>query len=138
MLAGGDGEARHSKIALAGWAFAVLQTVFFVSLLAFGMRKNGESGPALIPIVVCGAIFVVIFSMLFVSYRGYMNEGGSDLFLSLPKATAWMIYGVWLFPVSFVLIYRRYFNSWFLRDEDMERFRALVAEGRAAEQDHAS
>jgi len=137
MLAGGDGDARHSKILWLGCVFAVLQTIFFVSLLVFGMRKSGDPGPALIPMIVCGAIFAGIFTMLFVSYRGYMNETDSNLFLALPKPTAWMIYGVWFFPVSFVFIYRRYFNTWFLTDDDMDRYKAIVAERQTAGNDGA-
>lgn len=137
MLAGGPGAERHSNILWAGWAFAVLQAVFFVALLAFGMRKKGESGPALIPIVVGGAIFVGIFTMLFFAYRTYMNNADPGLVLALPKPTAWMIYGVWFFPVVFVFIYRYFFSTWYLTDEDMERFRAIMAERQAADEERA-
>jgi len=131
MLTGGPGVDRHSNILWLGWAYAVLQALFFVSLLIFGMRKKGEHGPALVPLIVGGAIFVCVFTMLFLSYRGYMSDTDPSLFLTLPKPTAWMIYGIWLFPISFVFIYRRYFDSWFLSDDDMEQFKAILAEHRA-------
>lgn len=134
MLAGGPGAERHSNILWVGWAFAVLQTLLFVSLLVFGMRKKGEHGPAIVPLLVGGAVFAGIFTMLFLSYRGYMNDGDPSLFFPLPKPTAWMIYGIWFFPISFVFIYRRYFDSWYLTDDDMERFNAIVAERQTSEE----
>ncbi len=137
MLAGGPGEDRHAGIFWVGWAFAVLQAIFFVSLLVFGMRKKDNPGPALVPLIVGGTIYAAIFTMLFVSYRGYMSSGESGFFLSLPHPTAWMIYGIWLFPIIFVFIYRRYFGNWFLTDSDMERFNALVAEATPAKEESA-
>ncbi len=137
MLAGGSGGDRHDNILWIGCAFALLQAVLFVSLLIFGMRKQERPGPALVPLLAGGAVFATIFAMLFLSYRRYMHDRDPDLVLALPEPTAWMIYGVWLFPVVFVFIYRRYFGSWFLTDADMERFNAIVAENRQAEEDRA-
>lgn len=133
MLAGGPGTERHANIFWAGLAFAVSQALFFIALLLFGIRKKDDPGPALVPVLVAGGVFVAIFVMLFISYRGYMDDPSPKLFLSLPAPTAWMIYGVWLFPVTFVFLYRRYFDNWFLTDEDMDRFNAIIAEQRPAD-----
>ena len=137
MLAGGPGPERHSNIFWAGLAFAVTQAAFFIALLLFGIRKKGHPGPARIPVLVAGAAFVAIFVLLFFSYRRYMDDPSPDLFLTLPAPTAWMIYGVWLFPIVFVFIYRRYFDSWFLTDEDMARFNAMIAEQRPVDEENA-
>lgn len=137
MLSGGPGADRHSNIFWAGLAFAALQAVFFVALLAFGIRKKEKVGPALVPILVGGAGYVAIVTLLFLSYRAYMNDAAPELVFALPKPTAWMIYGIWMFPICFVFVFRYFFNSWYLTDEDMERYNAIVADRRQAEEESA-
>jgi len=137
MLAGGPGADRHTNILWAGWAFAVFQAMYFVACLAFGMRKKGDIGPAKIPIIIGGVIFFLVFTMLFLTYRTYMNDDDPSLFLSQTKPTAWMVYGVWIFPVFFVFVYRYFFDSWYLTDEDLEKFQSILEENRQAEGDRA-
>jgi hypothetical protein len=137
MLAGGPGADRHTNILWAGLIYAVLQAVFFVSCLALGMRKKEVPGPALGLFIAGGTVYVLIFAMLFMAYRGYMHDADPSLFLGLPKPTAWMIYGVWLFPIAFVFVYRRYFDSWYLTDDDMDQYKAILAEHRTDDGERA-
>ena len=133
MDVGGDGAARHEKVLWLGWVYGIIQIVFFLTLLAFGSRKNGIVGPMLKPIALGGVVYIAIFTMMFVAYRGYADEETHALFLSLPKPTAWMIYGVWFFPLCYMFLYMFNFDSWTFTEEDQVEFDRIVAARRAYE-----
>ena len=133
MQVGGDGAERHAKVLWLGWGFGMLQIAFFLTCLAFGSRKHGRVGPFLKPIAIAGVIYAAIFTMMFVAYRGYANEDSHALFLALPIPTAWMIYGVWIFPLFYMLLYMYHFDSWTFTEEDQAEFDRLVAARRATE-----
>lgn len=131
MLSGGPGADRHERILWLGWAFAMLQVILFVCLLAYGGQKQGRLGPLKIPLLVGGIVYAAIFTAMFYTYQGYMLEPSHAMFLSLPIPTAWMIYGVWPIPLVFMLLYMFTFDSWTFRDEDMKRFQQILAEKQA-------
>lgn len=135
MQASGSGAERHAKVLWLGWAYGMLSIGFFLTLLAFGSRKNGSIGPLKKPILIIGIAYAAVFTMMVLSYRGYMNEDTHELFLSFPQPTAWMLFGVWLVPMAFIVVYMRTFDSWTLTEADIERFHALVAERRKLDQD---
>lgn len=130
MQMGADGEARHSRILWVGWLFGLCQIVLFIAALALGMRKENGLGPVKLPLVIGGVIFACIFTMLIYTYRGYMLGDSTGLIFGVPVPTAWMLYGIWLFPVYFVLLYMRAFDSWYLTGADRQRFDGLLAEAK--------
>lgn len=130
MQMGADGEARHSRILWVGWFFGASQIVLFIATLALGMRKNGGLGPIKAPLLAGGAVFAIIFTLMVLSYRDYMLGEDVSLFWGFPVPTAWMVYGIWIFPVFFVVLYMRAFGAWYLTDADCERFDALLAEAK--------
>lgn len=127
MQAGGPGAPRHEKILWLGWVFAILQVAFLVTCLALGASRKGRVGPFAVPLALGGLLMAAVFTFLILSYRAYMTEDSHSLFLSLPRPTAWMVYGVWGFPVFFMLLYILTFKRWFMTEEDLERFREIVA-----------
>lgn len=126
MQAGASGEARHARLLWAGWAFGMCQILLFVSALALGMRKESGLGPVRIWMVLGGVGFGIVFTLLTFSYRAYMVGEETGIFFGFPVPTAWMVYGVWLFPVFFVVLYMAVFDSWHLSKEDRARFRRLM------------
>ena len=132
MLVGGDGAARHGAVLWAGLAFGLLQVAFFIALLAFGVRKRGSLGPFKTPLIVGTVIFAAIFIAMFVSYRGYVQSETPEQLFAFPYTTAWMIYGVWGFPLFFMFLYMMYFDRWTFTEEEAARFRELVAQKQAA------
>lgn len=133
MQASGSGLVRHGRILWLGWGFGVLYIGFFISCLALGMRKKEKVGPALIPLTVGGAIFAGIMTLMFFAYRGYMNEESHGFFLALPIPTAWMIYGLWVFPHCFMFLYVFTFDRWNLTHDEVRQFHEMVAEKRGNE-----
>jgi hypothetical protein len=132
MQVGGDGEARHGTILWVGWAFGFLQCLFFVACLIFGSRKNGSAGPMTKPLLIGGAVYAGVFTAMIVSYDRFVALGADiPLFLSFPRPTAWMIYGIWGFPLYFLVVYLVTFDRWTCRPEDIEEFRRII--GKSAE-----
>lgn len=132
---GGPGAERHGKIIWLGWAFGILQLCFFLLSLAVGARKNGKVGPFGLPLLIGGAGYILVFSAMFLAYRSTMGDASPTLFLSFPTATAWMIYGVWIVPSVFVVMYMLLFDRWTFTEEDAARLKEIVARRRAEAED---
>ncbi len=130
MQRGGDGAVRHGHVFWIGAAMGILMVVFICACLALGMSRNGKAGPARLPMLLSTAPFVLIFVGLFTSYREFMTAGGGPLVWGLPAPTAWMLYGAWMFPLVFVVVFLIYFDRWFVRPADLERLRKAVAQRR--------
>lgn len=137
MQRGGPGAARHAKLLWLGWLYGILQIAFLVSCLALAQRKQGKLGPMVKPILAGGFLFALLFTFFILSYRAYMNEETHSFFLAQVKPTAWMLYGIWGFPVYFIFLYILTFKRWFLTDEDLERFKKIVAEKRRNDAEEA-
>lgn len=127
MKQGGPGAERHAVTVWLGWVFASLSILLFASCLAMGMTRNGSLGPARAPLIGGMLVLAAIFTGLFISYYRFMHEDTHTLFLSLPKPTAWMLLGVWQFPIFFIVLYYRLFDRWFFTEDDERRFEEIVA-----------
>lgn len=134
MKHGGAGAARSSKIFWLAWAFGALQIGLSVACLALGATRKGVIGPYVKPLVLGALLYIAVFTLLFLSYRTYVNEETHVLFLSQVKPTAWMLYGLWPIPLFFAALYTLTFESWYFPEEDIERFRQLMAEKNTPEE----
>ncbi len=96
------------------------------------MSRHGKLGPAKKPFIIGAIAFMAIFTGLIFSYYGYMREDTHSLFLSQVKPTAWMLYGVWPFPVYFMVVYYLLFDRWHFTEEDERKLEAIVASSQPA------
>lgn len=128
MQSGGDGEARLKPVWWLGWAFALLQVTFFVALLAFGAMKRGSLGPLFVPLLTGWLVYAGIATGLVVAHARYTATTDHALFLGFPIPTAWMMYGIWMFPGVFVVLYLATFDRWNFTPADEERLAQLAAE----------
>ena len=112
-------------------AFALLGTGFPIALIVLGAARRGRLGPLRLPLLLLTLILEgAVVAMLLA--RGRLAElpwvGG------LPLAAAVQLYGMWLAPLALVaLAYALTFESFTLREEDLERLRRAV--GRTAPED---
>ncbi len=127
MKQSGPGAERAEKTLWVAWVFGVVQILFFVSCLLLGASRHGKLGPAKVPFAVGAVIHICILSALYLSYRGFLAEDTHTLFGSVPKPTAWMIYGVWPFPIYFLIVYYIQFDKWHFTDDDQKRLDELLA-----------
>ena len=132
MNQGGDG-VRHQQghTLLLGETLGVLQIILFVTLLSFGLRSIPRQR---ITLLIGGILYLGIFLAMLCSYRATIDgplAHPPELFLGLPVATAWMIYGLGGFPLFFARLYMIHFDRWVLTPEDHQSFRDAVEESRA-------
>lgn len=135
MQVGGDGATRQSKIIWFGWAFGALQIIFFVVCLAMGASRKGKLGPYTLPLAAGCVIFLLVFTALVFSHREYASQATHSLVLNQAAPTAWMVYGLWGFPLYFLFLYILTFDKWFVTDDDLERFGEIMAEKQRNEVD---
>lgn len=135
MLVGGDPE-RHLGTLWLGWLTALLQAALFVGLLVLGIRRGARPVPGRRVFLLGLAIYLAVFSLLFLSYRRFMaspQDAVDEVFWSFPAPTAWMLYGVWIAPIVFVGLYMVLFEDWIYGGAEEKKFRELLAKHGAAE-----
>lgn len=120
---GGAGLERHTPILWLAWTFGLLQIALILGCLALGVKQLERVWA---PLVACGVFFAVIFTMMVVTYRGYLDEVAHPLFFSLPAPTAWFLYGFWPGEFLVVTLFVLVFSRSIVTRADLERFREVV------------
>ena len=151
MLRGGSGVDRHGPLLLIGWAIGVAEILFFGALMALGARRGPSlGGPAAgqpgsrtglrglgAPMSIGLVVALGVWTLLMVSYAGYLDDPEPALYLALPAPTATMLYLLWGVPLIFAALYVIGFRRWVYSPEDEAAFTALVEKRRAAGGDSA-
>jgi hypothetical protein len=130
MMLGADGDSRHRPVLALGWAFAALQVVFFVGLLWLALRRGDGPAPGRAALLAGGALYLLVFTLLFRSYGAFASGEPVELFLGFPRPTAWMLLGVWGAPMLFLLLYVLRFDALVWDATSRQRFERLLAERR--------
>ena len=128
MNHGGDGPARHRPMLWLGWTFGLLQLAIIVGCLMLGVKR---AGPVRLWLGGSGVVLGGLFTMMVLTYSGYLADETPELFMSLPAPTAWFLYGFWPAEFLVVLLYVLLFSRSIATPDDMERFREIVAARRA-------
>ena len=100
------------------WPAAFGGAAFPVALIALGAARKGKLGPLRIPLLITGLVLFGVLAALLL-----LPDGGPDAG-PLPLGTVLLLFV--LVPVPFVVLTWAYiatFDSWFLREEDLERLR---------------
>lgn len=118
----------------AVWATAMGTAGSFMSLIALGSARYGESRPVpwtlgLLALVLFGGFAAMIL-------LPPPDPAEPVLWLGLPPGAAVLIYVIGLLPLFLAPVaYALDFNRWTLREEDLARVKELAAERRARESD---
>jgi hypothetical protein len=102
------------------WLAALSGAAFPIALIALGAARDGRLGPLRIPLLLVGLVLFGVLAALLA-----LPDGGPDAG-PLPLGTVLLLFV--LVPVPFILLswaYAASFDSWFLREEDLERLRRL-------------
>ena len=135
MSIGGE-STRTDKIVWLGTALGILQITLFVSMLCLAIHLDKKQR---VWMATGGGLMLTMFLAMVFSYRSMLAAGTlSDpaIFLGLPVPTAFMIYGLGLTPLVFVIFYVVQFDSCVLRPERYEKFQQALAECQRGEEDH--
>ncbi len=128
MERGGDGLERHAApVIWCAWFLGVFEVSFFVGLIALGLRHKERVRERKWPLLIGAILYAAVFTLILLAYHRYANSTSRPLFLSFPSPSAWMVYGLWPVPLYFQMLYVLFFDRWILREEDLQRFRQIVA-----------
>lgn len=127
MLQSGDINYGSSFAILSYlFGFGVIGTLCFFVFI--GAYKNGKLGAIRIGLSIGAILYLIVYSILFMSYLSYANPNSEVQFVGgWPAPTAWMMYGMWATPLIFVMLYSFKFRDWILSEEDEKRFQELKA-----------
>jgi hypothetical protein len=102
------------------WLAAAGGAAFPIALIALGAARNGKLGPLRIPLLFVGLVLFGVLAALLLLPNGGPDAG------PLPLGTVLLLFV--LVPVPFAVLtwaYAASFDSWFLREEDLERLRRM-------------
>ena len=133
LLESKGGYGDKPGVIILGYAILVVMLGIMGIAVLTGLKKYGKSGPWLSWIVAGFVLYALVFLGLTLSYWDY-TQGNTDTYLGgYPAPTAWMIYGVWFFPVLIAALLILKFDQWFLTEDDLQAFRQLLEERKAME-----
>ncbi len=131
LLHGGSGPERHGGRLGLGWAIGGFELLFFLSLIALGTRQRADLRGLGKPLMLGGAVYVAIWTLLMVAYGRYLGQAEPSLVLALPEPTAVMLYLLYPMPAFFIALYVIGFRRWVLTEDDQAAFDRLVLERRS-------
>jgi len=124
------GASAHydAEQTIPGAVAGVLMISIFVLALLLGAGRNGARTDFILTIVICSCLLLGSFLMLVITCEDYVQNPSPRLAGGLPVPSAWMVYGVWLTPVSFLAVYIAGFRRWVMTADDRKKLQALVTE----------
>ncbi len=118
-----------------GYSMGLAILAVMAALVLMGVGKNGP-GNMLGKWLGAGFICLgLIFTCLVASYARYGAGHEDSFFGGLPAPTAWMIYGVWLFPMLMILACSYHFDRWYFTEEDQRLIEEVMRSKRSREED---
>ncbi|MCH8961747.1 MAG: hypothetical protein IH820_10625 [Bacteroidetes bacterium] len=122
--------AERPEVLGLGYVMGVLMIAIMAVAVWIGLRKRDGATPLNRWMMAAFAGYALVFTALVAAYASYTQGHETAFFGGFPAPTAWMIYGMWLFPLVFVGLYMALFDRWVLTDQDLARFDDLVKENR--------
>ena len=130
MRQGGSGRDRHDPVVTRAWLVGTLMLSTMVALFAYGFARGPGRGPEKLLVVVGLLLVNVTFSGLMVSYRRFLDVGALELWLGLPRPTAWMFLVFWLSQLSLYAAFLGLFRRSFWNREKAAAFQEILRERR--------
>lgn len=127
MLSSGSGAPGSGLLIAAGFVTGILVIVMIGICMLIGVRETAKS---LRRFVVAGTVvYMLVFCALMLSYLEF-SKGGPlepfETFGGFPVPSAWMLYGIWLFPWVFIIAFVVTFDDVYFPPESDARFRELL------------
>lgn len=134
MLQSAGTAASSPTMVLIGSLFGMLTVAIFGLCVWVGLLKGGKENALGRWVLGAFVVYALIFAALFWTYTGFIdNPSDSRFTAAFPETTAWMVYGVWFFPLVFVGLYMGLFKRYLLTQEDTEAFSTIVQRSNESE-----
>lgn len=134
MHVAGPAAEYDARMIAAGTAAGVLVISVLLLCLLLGSGKNGASPQFVGIVVVVGSLLLGVFLAMTSAMGEYIRSPSPNLIGGFPVPTAWMVFGVWLTPVLFLVVYVAGFRRWVMTEDDQRRLETLVAQRQAADE----
>lgn len=112
MEIGGERAADDANNWLLGLVFGVTMILLLVVSLFLAPGQSQNAVQRKLAIASGGVVYVAVFVVMMLRYRDYALEGPS-LLGPFTTPTTWMVFGLWIAPAVFVVIYCAKFETWF-------------------------
>ncbi len=131
VLQSTGGLAERPEAIWLGYGMGLLILALMATCVWIGLRKQ-DAGTPLSRLIMIGFVaYAVVFTAMTITYAAYTRSPSEAAFFGgFPPPTAWMLYGMWHFPLLLVVLYMVRFDRWVLTEQDLQRFRKLVEENR--------
>ncbi len=70
---------------------------------------------------------LVTLSMIFYTYQVFIESDELSLYHGFPLPTILLIYGIWMYPIVFTLLYVQNFKKWVISSDEIERFKQTLS-----------
>lgn len=142
MRQGGPGVERLEPIFPASFGFVVGMLIFVTGLLGSGLSGEAASRRAMPWFLAWSVGFGAVFVAMILTHRGYAEQVRQalpmpELVFGMPAPTAFMIFGVWFFPLGLVALYLLRFDALVWSESRQAAFDALLHERDAVSADDA-
>jgi ABC-type transport system involved in cytochrome c biogenesis permease subunit len=119
-------ESYSSSALIMGLVFGVISIIIFVIFLFIGIFQKQNSKKIFWPWGIGLIIYLSIFILGILDYLTYLRSDSLSTFFGFPTPTAWMLFGIYLFPFYFTLFYIIKFKYWILSPESERKFKELI------------
>ena len=101
-----------------GYSMGLAILAVMAALVWLGVGKRGQLGALGRWLGIGFVCLGLIFTALVASYARYGAGDQNSFFGGLPAPTAWMLYGLWLFPMLMILVCSFHFDRWYFTEDD--------------------
>ncbi len=123
MFRGGPGLARLSPVLLPGWLLGSLAVAFFATCFTLGVRRLDR---LTLRLILASAVFYeIVWTVLIGLSWHFASVESTQLFLSFPAPTAWLLFVFTPAPVVFLVLYVVRFDAFMPPDSELDRLHTL-------------
>ena len=133
LLQSTGGLADQPETLWLGYVFGLFVLGLMAVCAWIGLRKKDTGTPLTRWMMIGFGGYALVFTGLTLTYARYTGSADVPFFGGFPLPTAWMIYGMWFFPLILVGLYMAFFDRFVLTKDDLARFQELVDENRRQE-----
>lgn len=130
MLKSSGNTASLSSTLWLGYVYGVIMFAVMAVSILIGIQKREKLGTLGKWMAAGFFMYLLVFTALVYTYSQYTHDKHQDFFGGFLLPTAWMIYGMWLFPLFFVFLFTLHFDRWIMTKDDLRQFQLLLSKYR--------
>lgn len=133
MLHSGNSVAQKPLLKLLSFLYGFVIFSLLITAVYIGGRKPQNFRGFRNVIFVYTVAYLLIYTIMMLSYWKYQSIGTSSYFLGFPAPSAWMVYAIHLFPFLLILIYLVKFHDYIISKKEIDDFLESVSKSKETE-----